>query len=80
MKKILLISAMALLSVGSFAQGRQENFNLLLKDDWQMQSAVTAPAVATEISKERFDTQGWYKVSVPSTILAGLLANHVYNF
>jgi len=80
MKKILLMSVIALLSTRAFAQERQENFNLLLKDDWQMQSTVTVPAAATEISKEKFDTQGWHKVSVPSTILAGLLANHVYNF
>ncbi|MFS2185400.1 glycoside hydrolase family 2 protein [Mucilaginibacter sp. Mucisp84] len=80
MKKILVMSVIALLSTRAFAQERQENFNLLLKDDWQMQSTVTVPAAATEISKEKFDTQGWYKVSVPSTILAGLLVNHVYNF
>ncbi len=35
---------------------------------------------ATAISRGRVSPAGWYKVSVPTTIIAGLLANKVYDF
>jgi len=51
-----------------------------LKSDWQMQSSVTDAAAGNIISKPGFQTANWYKVSVPTTVIAGLLANKVYDF
>jgi exo-1,4-beta-D-glucosaminidase len=80
MKKLILTLILPLCFQQAFSQARQENFQLILKDDWKMQSAVTDAASADKISKDNYDTQSWYKVSVPTTIVAGLLANKVYDF
>jgi len=45
-----------------------------------MQSSLKDPSPAVSISQDKFDSKSWYKISVPSTIIAGLLANHVYDF
>lgn len=45
-----------------------------------MQSAVTDDKPGGQISEPGFRPAGWYKVSVPTTIIAGLLANKVYDF
>lgn len=45
-----------------------------------MQSAVTDARSGDQISSAGFNTDGWYKVSVPTTVIAGLLANKVYDF
>src|SRR5690242_7701682 len=64
----------------SFSQGKTENFDMVLHDGWNMQSSQTATATGNKISQQNFNTTGWYNVSVPTTIIAGLLANHYYNF
>lgn len=80
MKKITTIFLVTLCFYQSFAQSRKESFKLHLHDNWKMQSAVTDPSSAEDLSKERFDAGSWYNVSVPTTIIAGLLSNHVYDF
>ena len=80
MKKFILTLVLPLCFLQAFSQARQENFQLILKDDWKMQSAVTDASPADKISRENFDVQSWYKVSVPTTLIAGLLANKVYDF
>lgn len=45
-----------------------------------MQSSLKEPIKGEEASKKDYSTAEWYKVSVPTTIIAGLLANHVYDF
>ncbi|HEY4196229.1 MAG TPA: hypothetical protein VGM63_11880, partial [Mucilaginibacter sp.] len=81
MKKLIFIIQLCLFSCYSFAQsGSSETFRMILKDDWQMQSALKDPTPATTVSQNQFDPKGWYKISVPSTIIAGLLANKVYDF
>ncbi len=57
-----------------------ENFRMLLKDDWAMQSATRVSDGGSTLSQSRYSPVNWYKVSVPTTIIAGLLANKVYNF
>lgn len=52
----------------------------LLKDDWQMQSGITDTSGGASISSVSFAAKGWYDVSVPTTIIAGLIANKVYPF
>jgi exo-1,4-beta-D-glucosaminidase len=41
-----------------------------LHDDWQLQSACKATAEGAAISAAGFATDGWLKISVPSTVLA----------
>ena len=45
-----------------------------------MESAVTDPSGGDKISEANFNPSAWYKVSVPTTVIASLIANHVYNF
>ena len=59
---------------------RMANSNILLKDGWQMQSATRLTDAGAVISQAGYTTADWYKVSVPTTIIAGLLANKQYDF
>ena len=45
-----------------------------------MQSSLKDATPAATISQGQFTPKDWYKISVPSTIIAGLLANKVYDF
>jgi exo-1,4-beta-D-glucosaminidase len=81
MKKLISLVSLSLFFNYSFAQSDQsETFRMILKDNWQMQSAMKDASPATNISQDKFDPKGWYKVSVPSTIIAGLLDNKAYDF
>jgi exo-1,4-beta-D-glucosaminidase len=81
MKKLIFIIVLSLFSYYSFAQsGSSESFRMILKDDWRMQSAQKDPSPASSVSTDKFDPKSWYKVSVPTTIIGGLLANKVYDF
>lgn len=79
MKRLGLVIMLSLFIFQAFAQD-SENYRMILKDDWQMQSALKVPATGSSISQSKFQPQGWYKVSVPTTIIAGLLANKIYDF
>ncbi|HZX59139.1 MAG TPA: hypothetical protein VFE54_10445, partial [Mucilaginibacter sp.] len=79
MKKLGLVLLLSLFICQAFAQDN-ENFRMILNEDWQMQSALKVPATGNAISQVKFAPTGWYKVSVPTTIIAGLLANKAYNF
>jgi exo-1,4-beta-D-glucosaminidase len=52
----------------------------LLKRDWKMQSAMTDTSQGARISVAGFDAKDWYTVSVPTTIIGGLIANKVYPY
>jgi exo-1,4-beta-D-glucosaminidase len=60
---------------------RATNSNILLQDGWQMQSETKLTDAGAAISLPTYTrAENWYKVSVPTTIIAGLLANKVYDF
>jgi exo-1,4-beta-D-glucosaminidase len=79
MKKLGLMVLLSLSISLVFAQD-QENYRMILKDGWQMQSVTKDASSGAVISESKFAPTGWYKVSVPTTIIAGLLANHAYDF
>jgi len=80
MKKVILLALLVLAGRYSFAQEATENYRQFLKDGWNMQSAVTDVTLGGKISTTDFNAASWYKVSVPTTVIAGLLANKVYDF
>lgn len=80
MKKLLSLILFTFLLQYAYSQTKTENFSMILHDDWRMQSSVTDNAKGDQISTGNFSSQSWYPISVPSTIIAGLLANHVYDF
>ncbi|HEY4323565.1 MAG TPA: glycoside hydrolase family 2 protein [Mucilaginibacter sp.] len=81
MKKIILVLLLTLPVLHVFSQNEEtENYRVFLKEDWRMQSAVTDASQGSKISQKDFQADSWYKVSVPTTVIAGLIANKVYDF
>ncbi|HEV9037106.1 MAG TPA: hypothetical protein VGQ51_10815, partial [Puia sp.] len=56
------------------------HYSMVLKEGWEMQSVTKVPDDGATISQKKYTPEGWYKVEVPTTIIAGLLANKVYDF
>ncbi len=49
-----------------------------LHDGWQLQASAKVKATGKELSLAEYVATDWYAVSVPSTVLAGLVKNGVY--
>src|SRR5438105_97947 len=49
-----------------------------LNAGWALRSATNVTDTGATISQVGYGTAGWYPISVPSTVLAGLVANNVY--
>jgi exo-1,4-beta-D-glucosaminidase len=49
-----------------------------LTSGWALESARAVTDTGATISRVGYGTSGWYPVSLPSTVLAGLVANNVY--
>jgi exo-1,4-beta-D-glucosaminidase len=55
-----------------------EGEKLLLKDNWAIRSSKEVPSDGKTISATGYKTDGWYPTTVPTTVLAALVANKVY--
>ena len=55
-----------------------DNFNLLLRENWFIQSSADLHDGAS-ISTVGFQTSGWYPATVPSTVLSALVEDKVYS-
>jgi hypothetical protein len=53
-------------------------WRLPLAAAWQLQSLVLAPGDGKAISSVSFAPRGWFKTTVPSTVLSALVKNGVY--
>jgi exo-1,4-beta-D-glucosaminidase len=51
---------------------------VLLKDNWGLQSSAKLNESGDVLSQGTIDTKDWYKISVPTTVLAALVDNNVY--
>ncbi len=51
---------------------------LVLREGWTLQSSARVQAAGAQVSTPGFATTGWYPVTVPATVLAGLVQNGVY--
>src|ERR671926_21092 len=49
-----------------------------LTSGWSLRSASNVTDTGATISQPGYATTGWYPITVPSTVLAGLVANNVY--
>src|SRR5881398_1769783 len=49
-----------------------------LTTGWALRSATNVTDTGATISQPGYSTSGWYPISLPSTVLAGLVANNVY--
>jgi exo-1,4-beta-D-glucosaminidase len=81
MKKIVFTLLPVFVFFNMYAQkSEEENFSWKLKDGWKMQSSLNFSGKGNEISRANFPATSWNNVSVPTTIIAGLLANKKYDF
>ena len=51
---------------------------MYLHADWTLQSSCQINATAEQISSAGFNTNGWHSTSVPSTVVAALVADKTY--
>jgi len=51
---------------------------LLLREGWRIQSSADVHAAPEAISRAGFQTAGWYRATLPSTVLNALVENRVY--
>ena len=51
---------------------------VVLNSDWSLQDAGRIPQSGAALSEANFKTVGWYKATVPGTVLTSLVKNHVY--
>ncbi len=51
---------------------------LSLQQGWMIQSSAKVRASGRTISEPGFRPEGWYPTSIPSTVFAALVKNHVY--
>ena len=51
---------------------------ILLKDHWTLQSSCEVQSAGAEISRAGFNTEGWHKADVPSTVVGALVADKTY--
>ncbi|MEA4936029.1 MAG: hypothetical protein VB102_05220 [Paludibacter sp.] len=54
------------------------NNQQIIKENWAIQSSGQIRAKGGEISMLDYSVNGWYKVTFPTTVLAGLVENNVY--
>jgi len=60
------------------AHSTQVEAQFALKDGWELQSSCKVEESGAVISTPKFHPQGWYAVSVPTTVLAALVKHKVY--
>src|SRR6516165_8203788 len=70
----LVVSGVLFMSVaGGQAQQNDQTIN-----GWAMQDVAKASGTGVEVSSAAFKTDGWYKATVPGTVLTTLVDNKVY--
>src|SRR5512140_455319 len=78
--KTSIVFSFSLLAVITFNSRAQVSSGgkFLLKDKWAIQSSKEIMTDAKSLSVVGFKTTGWYPTSVPTTVIAALVANKVY--
>ncbi len=79
MKTRIFVTFLGLIffSMSTFAQKPAQG-KLFLRDNWSIQSSSFISSEGKDISSKGFTAEGWYPTSVPTTVLAALVANKVY--
>ena len=72
-----LTIALAVGSCGLLAAQTQATDSFVV-NGWQMQDATKVQQQGPEIASSSFSTSGWYRATVPGTVLTTLVDNHVY--
>jgi exo-1,4-beta-D-glucosaminidase len=51
---------------------------MLLRQGWAIQSSAEVHETGATLSSPAFQPRGWYRATLPSTVLGALVASHVY--
>src|SRR5690348_8640919 len=83
MKNAALLAILAFWTGCCFAQANHigrgdEGSTIALGTGWSLQSSDKVAATGEVISTPNFQTSGWYSVTVPTTVVAALVAHKVY--
>ena len=79
MKKEFFTAMLVMVGISGYSQ-TTGNGNIILHRGWQMQSILQVKEGGSDISRPAYSHNGWLPVTVPTTIIAGLLANKQYDF
>ena len=80
LKSSLILIILFLSFIFNFCQktGRDNQYQIVLRNNWYLRSSAEVQAGGDLIASPRFDLNGWYPTNVPSTVLAALVKNNVY--
>lgn len=73
-----LLFLASLPSVTFSAPSGRQNGKLFLRGGWTIQSSCKITGDGAKISSAGFGTKGWYAATVPTTVLAALVADKIY--
>jgi exo-1,4-beta-D-glucosaminidase len=75
---ILFLAARCMAASASAPTPAQPITRIPLSQNWQIQSSCEVMAQGREISTSGFSAKGWHKASVPTTVVAALVADGTY--
>lgn len=75
---ITILSIFFCITFISCAEQKDGDNLILLHNGWSIQSTSQVPTGGSTLSDVSYEPQNWYPVSVPSTVLAGLVENGLY--
>ena len=79
-RNFFLLSVIMIFTIFSCTKNSNTDSNILkIKTNWNIISSAKTDAKGAEISSADFSTADWYAVNVPTTVLAALVKNKVYN-
>src|SRR5580704_6218433 len=67
-----------LLAMAAATLHAQPGAPVLLREHWAIQSSELDEHSGDVISRPGYKTTGWYPATMPSTVVAALVKNHVY--
>jgi len=73
---ILLVGSALAMAQG--ARAASVPAKIFLRERWKIQSSAKVPAKGDAISQARFEAQGWYPATVPSTVAGTLVDDKIY--
>ena len=71
------VSLLVAIPVASVA-GVNSDCQVLLRENWFLQSSADVRSDGPTISRTGFSTEGWYPATLPSTVLSALVEDKIY--
>ena len=78
MRSLILCGCIGMALVSCQKQGLLAD-DLLLSDDWKVQSSAKTTLLGEQLSMPEAEVKGWYDAVVPSTVMGVLTDNGVYS-